>query len=853
MSASNEGRARSRLSLLAGSSLVAATIVLSAGGVALTPTAAWALNECVPVGTDPADNGSAADTFACAGSYSATGITYSSAGALTVNATGSMNVGANGLNLTGNGADSVTLTATGTITGTGGPVIDVNSALGGAGPINITTAGVTGTASNVTYGINATSQNGASISISATGAVNVTSNSAAAQQQSAIRAVTNGAGAINIDTGSTVTGRLRGIEATASGTGALTITAAGVVNAHATAGVANIDATTGTGLLTVNLSDAALIAGFTMSGNGGAAIRTSAGGDAVINIGFNRTVTANSLSAGILDLTATGATTVNNAGFLGALGGTVGNTASVAIRATGGAFTLNNDNELMGALDLAGVTGAVSVKNAGTWTARGTSTFGSGESVLRNSGIVVARFATTTFTGLDTFENSGTVEFGIDRDAASHLLSAPGTALVGSGDSQLLMEVMLGTAGQADCSATVVADCFSLVGGSTSGVTSILVKALGPITTELNTAGIVLVDVNGGESHAGDFVLDSATIGYVGDSVYGGVISTDGLLGFALQYDEDNQRHYLGSVVPGNRLEYVAALQEVVSIWHTTSDTIAGRQADLRDGDERGFWARASGERTTRDVELSFTASGTDFHELDEYELETATVIGGMDLVSGDGFVFGIHGGGVKSKLERATSATTDQLDGVTAGVYGGWWSESGLTLDGTLNGNFLKLDHDRPVEEVSSTNIISIGARGEAGWKFAVGETFYVQPLTTAAYVRTEIKELFQAGFDASYDDISSLRAALGLRVGGDAGAVGWWASGRAWKEFAGEGTLTLGTIAEDVVITDDLAGEFQELAAGVSLSNAGDTLQGYLSGGAKFGDDTDSYSASFGLRLRW
>jgi hypothetical protein len=81
----------------------------------------------------------------------------------------------------------------------------------------------------------------------------------------------------------------------------------------------------------------------------------------------------------------------------------------------------------------------------------------------------------------------------------------------------------------------------------------------------------------------------------------------------------------------------------------------------------------------------------------------------------------------------------------------------------------------------------------------------------------------------------------------------VGYWITGRAWKEFSGDGSLLLATTAEDVAFADDLAGEFQEIGAGLSLSNASDTLEGYVSGGAKFADGIDNFSASFGLRLRW
>ena len=865
MSASNRGPVRTRISLLAGSSLAAATIILAAGGVALSPTAAQAANECVPIGVDPSANGPTADTYACAGSYAATGITYSSAGALTVNSTGGMNVGTVGVNLTGNAADAVTFTATGALTGTAGPVLDVTSV---SGPINITAAGVTGTNVNVTHGIQAVSTGGGAITVVTTGTTNVTSTGVGALQQAAIRAVsTGGNGAVSVNANGSVTGRLYAIQAQASGTGALTVTVGGAafnaVGVDATVGVAAIDAVTGTGLLTVDVTAPAnVFPDLVVNGGAGAAVRTNAGGDAVINVNRGQNLQASTATTGILNVTAAGETTVNNAGGIGT-SGTIGFGASptiLAIRAAGGDFTLNNNFNLFGRLDFSALTGASTINNTATggWTTSGTSNFGPGEGEIINDGTITIASSLVTFTGLESFNNTGAINF---RGTGLRVLSMPGVAYSGSGIfSRLQMEAVLGTAGQASCAAVAVADCLDLSGGETSGVTNIVVTISGAVTSDANTDGIVLVDVSGGVSHAGDFVIDNTTANYSIDPVYGGVIITPGWLAFALQYDEAVQQHILSSVVPTQKLEYIAALQEMVSIWHSTSDTVAGRQADLRDRGEAGAWVRVTGENTTRDVDVSYTAGGVGYQHADEYEMKTATAIAGFDLiyasVGGGDLVVGFHGGAVRSSLERQSSSTTDEIDGAMAGVYGGWWSD-GLTLDATLNANFLTLEHDRPVDEISTTNVMSTGVRAEAGWRLPMSEAFYVQPLASVAYVHAAIKEVVQTNFEASYEDVDSLRAALGARVGGDldmgGSRLGYWVTGRVWKEFAGEGALVLTTPAEDVSIQDDLAGEFQEVGAGLSLSDSSDTLEGYVSGGARFADGVDSYTASFGLRLRW
>src|SRR5690606_21260607 len=148
------------------------------------------------------------------------------------------------------------------------------------------------------------------------------------------------------------------------------------------------------------------------------------------------------------------------------------------------------------------------------------------------------------------------------------------------------------------------------------------------------------------------------------------------------------------------------------------------------------------------------------------------TAIGGFDLAYGElgsgSYVFGFHAGAVRGSLERQSSPTTDEIDGTTLGVYGGWWGES-LTVDATLNTNLLTLQHDRSATEVSSTSARAVGMRTELGWRVPMGETFYLQPLANLAWVKSDIKKVVQTGYEAQWWGVDSLRAALGLRLGGD------------------------------------------------------------------------------------
>ncbi|HEX5777178.1 MAG TPA: autotransporter outer membrane beta-barrel domain-containing protein, partial [Caulobacteraceae bacterium] len=756
MSASNGGKTRTRISLLAGSSLVA--VGLSFGALALPTQAVAQTATCVPV---PASgNGTAAVTYnagtynpgiTCA--YTGTGATASTAGAITVGST----AGGNGVNLAATGGDSVTWVSTaGAVTGgaqNAGPVIEATSV---SGPISITTAAITGTTVQNTYGVNAVSTGGGAVSVTnTTGNVNVTSTAVGAQQQSAIRAVsTGGNGAVSVATVGTITGRVRGIEAQSSGTGALTITSTGAVNVNNVAGIAAIDARTGTGLLTINLATGS----GAVNGQAGAAILTDAGGNAVIDIAAGRTAQATVASTGVLNLTSVGSTTVDNAGTIN------GTAAGVAIRAVAGSFSLENDGVMTGRLNLSGVTGASTVTNNGTWSFSGDSSFGVGASTLSNAGTLTVSGA-STFTGLETINNGGTINLGLNT------LSAPGVDFTGIGASRLLITTNLDPAGSTACG-TAISGCLDLTGGTTAGVTGVvLTLSDATLGDDFNASPIVLVDVSDGTSAAGDFVLDSISINYVVDPALGGIVSGEGLFGYALRYNEDTQQHLLISAPRNAAFEFTPFIHQALTAWHASADVIAGRQADLDNDAPQGVWVRAGFDNTDRELAQSFTAGGNTFTADNSYETTTTSLIAGYDFGGSEDFYAGAHGGLLFSELEFESSDTSDELTGPTVGLYAGWRAGA-LSVDGAFNANLLELKRSSVVFEDSVTNIVTLGGRAEAGWRVPISDAFFVQPLVTAAYVSSNIDEVEPTGYDIAFEDVRSSRAALGLRAGGRAGA---------------------------------------------------------------------------------
>lgn len=265
--------------------LNAVAAILMVAGLSLSPGAAYAIDECAPTpgsgtqgdgvggASDPSLNGAAADSFDCALSPIANGVTYSSDGDLTVTKTNSGNtsITANGVNLTGNGGDNVTWnsSAGGLIIGTGGTtggIVDVTTA---SGDISITTANVIGQAARAAYAIRANSAGGGDISIERNGSTATAGLGTGGL--AAIEAITAG-GDISILGSGAIIGRERAILAQTSGTGLISIFAGSNVSAHAAEGIVGIDTVAGLGDTVVDMG------GGTVTGGPGLAIRAVSSG-----------------------------------------------------------------------------------------------------------------------------------------------------------------------------------------------------------------------------------------------------------------------------------------------------------------------------------------------------------------------------------------------------------------------------------------------------------------------------------------------------------------------------------------------------------------------------------------------
>lgn len=853
-----------------GTPLTGPTVMLLLAGLMMGPTTALAQDECGPqAGATP---------VVCDQSAYTGGVSYDALGDL--NLTFSPNIsdiGGNGVQLSATGTDSISFDSATTATelqsnGLSGALLDVETVNGNSVLMTEELDADGLSPAGVTHGVRAVSTGSGNIAITTTGAVDAASG---ANPAASIGIEAQAAGGdISIETsGGSVLGNQYGVRAATSGTGTLSVSAgAGVdVGSNAASGGA-IDLSAGAGNIAIVVAPGT----GAVHGRAGTAIRAMTAGDIDISIASGRTVQANTGST-VMDLTSSGSVSVTNAGTLAISNSgtgiqanantfTLNNTGTIqgaadldinadvitinssgsmgGITATGSDFVLNNEGSLDGELDLSGVTGTATVNQGvdANWRIRGN----------------------VVMLGAISINNAGTLEF---FGPLNQVVSAQGASYSGISGADMRMLVQLDGTSQSGCDGAVTGQCFDLRGGTTSGVTSVRVDLSARTFSAAiaqpahPNAGIVLVDVSGGTSGAGHFVLDPTSQRYAADAFYGGVLDLDGLLDYALLYNPDTQQHVLASVPQQEAIEYAFYVEEVMSLWHHSADAVTGRQADVRAGATGNAWVRAIGGSWDRDATPTFTSQGNTFNYNRPYSRNAGVLMLGFDITAGEHHVLGVHGGLVSARRKFDSTGTSDTTEGAAFGLYGGWW-QGGFTFDAAFNVNVLELDHSVRSDEIqdTQTSMTSMGLRADAGWRFDLSDALYLQPMASLAIAQADIEELgLRGGYDLDFEDAESLRAGLGMRLGGETttpsgnARVGYWLLGRAWDETAGDGRVTFATDAAPLAIEDDLSGRFEEVGFGLSVSNPDNTLSTFVSGNALMRDDGDTYALTIGGRVRW
>lgn len=515
-------------------------------------------------------------------------------------------------------------------------------------------------------------------------------------------------------------------------------------------------------------------------------------------------------------------------------------------------------------------------------TVNGNYNFGGGFDTLNNTGsfVFVGRNvdepSTLNILGLEQWNNAGDVFFGVTESyngfditdgAANDRIVANGTSFAGSPGSRLWVDVVLQDT-QAGCSAAANADCLDLSGGSTSGVTYVHISDQVTYTSRpsygsYNPEGLTIVDVAGGVSHAGDFVVDPETPGYSANEIFGGA-AVRGVFAYSIVYDSATQRHNLVGLPSRDLFAFAQLPAAAQDVWRMADTIGLSRTVDVGEGDGR-VWGQLAGERTDRDSTTSYSAFGQTAAIDLGYRQNTGALTFGVDMVrpTGDqGFLLGAMAGLTDSELTYNVSAASARLSGEVLGLYGGYRFGPGF-VDGTLTVSHSRLEDDVPAftlaaQDKVSGDVYSYGGRIEAGWAIPLGTAASVSPLVDVAYVTTRFDDVKLPSAEVHYDNSKSLRAGLGARLTGntDAGAswkVSYSLTGRYWSETDGKANAAVRNAGAPVPLGDNFDGSFGEISGVASIGSGDLGFTGFLQAGSRFADAYTSYSLSAGLRYHW
>ena len=210
-----------------------------------------------------------------------------------------------------------------------------------------------------------------------------------------------------------------------------------------------------------------------------------------------------------------------------------------------------------------------------------------------------------------------------------------------------------------------------------------------------------------------------------------------------------------------------------------------------------GLWARGSFGELNRDASVSFTSFGPATAHLNR-DQRTGDFQAGVDfgardvLGSGDALIFGVLGGFVVSELDYDQLAQSFDLNGGQVGAYATYLN-GGLFIDTLFKADFVDLDPKSTVGFAGSLDAQNFGVRVDSGYRFGgFGPGMFFEPLATIGVVDSEIDNFTQGGNRVNFDDGTSVRGRLGLRVGTSFKTaqmtVEPFVIGSVWHEFEDE-----------------------------------------------------------------
>lgn len=417
-------------------------------------------------------------------------------------------------------------------------------------------------------------------------------------------------------------------------------------------------------------------------------------------------------------------------------------------------------------------------------------------------------------------------------------------------------------------------DCLDLSGSIVEGRTGIVITDVaGGDRGAYSPEGNVIIDVAGGTAAPDAFFVASGSAYY--DPANGGVVDK-GLFVYTIAYDGDSEQFKIYGVESAGTQQFALLGQAANELWRTATASWYERQVEMRDvGGGRpsgGAWLRGTTQRGERESMNTVTIGtvGLDFDN--SHVQERAAVTGGRDWVFGDDHTYGTVGvmfGYARNQVSFDSYANTANFEGPHGGVYGGFTSGA-LYIDGAVNALSVNLDNDIPTFDllplgtVMSTDVRSLGAQVEAGWRMAYGAV-QVTPLAGVSWARSSLATMnvpaadpLRLGGEIEFEDVVSLRTSLGARVelrdlmpGIVPTSISLTA--RAVQEHDGEAAVSIVNLGPTALVGDTLDGTFGEVSASLAVGTEGGGAVGYLNLGGTFADGYRSIGTSLGFRVVW
>jgi autotransporter family porin len=727
----------------------------------------------------------------------------------------------------------------------------------------------------------------------------------------------NGGVNLEITTGaeSVVRGGGHGIQAINNGSGALGIEANGWV-----AGYSTYQSDPGDGIHAINSPNGTTLTittgpGSTVRGDGDDGIQAWQYGDGDLTVNIHGSVTGNGEALedynafgieavhrgseeGVVNINVygdglvegkTGGISVDtnfrniniyNAGLVRNLSGESSDLAIETYSEDGGDTFVNNRGNLIGTVQFDAFDGKDTVDNSGFWNmAGGESDFGGSEDdTLNNGGVLVAADdssspETTRIHGLEFFNNNGGLISLLDGEAGDLLEmdGTNGTSYYG-GNGRLAVDAALGP-GIIDPVDDHLSDQL-LIHGETDGATTVHVNVVA--ANGANIDGIPVVRIDGPTDAGTHFNLDGPLSG--------------GFFTWDMRFDDANNWYELytvtgnGSdepVLGAGAFEFPAGFAATQDIWFQTINTALHRQADLRsllqglsvtpvaDYSEPveptpiagaimapGFWFQGFGAYVQRNDEQN----GFD---LDQKQTTYGGMAGfdfGTKEAFADAWLFGVFGGYIASDLKFTATDTKWKFEGPTAGAYV-TYIDKAFYADATVKADFLniKINPDQLASEAddSHSNAVNLGGLLDTGYKF--GHAAFVEPQASLAVVDTEVDDVDIYGGTVKFDDDTSVRGRLGLRLGvehthTDNTVYSADVTGSVWENFTGgDSDVTVAdTGLPDFGVSDNRQSTYGDIALGLSAANP-DGWSSFVRGNYVFADDYQAWTGNAGVRFVW